>query len=141
MFIFKHKMLAADNRTFSMQRGCNAMCNDILHFCVFFFVMQVLFRSTLYNGSCDAVRKMLFQTSCCFQHFRFCICSKRNDLFQNGFCIGQCTSLIKDNRICLSKRFEILSALDGNITVRCFPNCRNYRNRRGKLDGTRIVHH
>ena len=134
-------MVAADNGTLSVKRGGNAVCHDILHFGMFFLMIQTAVCRTLHNGTGNTVRKMLLDAGCNSQNLVFAVITERDRPFQNRFGIGQCTGFVKYHAVRFGESLQIFAALDGNIMVCGFPNCRDHRDRRGQLDSTGIIHH
>ena len=141
VLILDNKMFATDDGTFPVQSGRNSMRHDVLNVGVLFFVIDFPVESPAHNGTSHAVREMLLDTGRDAKHLLFATAFKGNDTFELRFCFGESPRLVENDGVSQGEFFKIFAALYGHVAVGRFAECRNHRNRSGKLDGARIVHH
>ena len=99
-FILKNKMIRTDDDPRLSDRRRNAMSHNIFHFGMHFLMIQMLFNGSIDDSLCHGMRKMFFQT--CRDTKQFVTISlrvKRNDIRHARLRLGQCTCLVKYDRI------------------------------------------
>ena len=121
LLIFKYKMMASDDRFFSIYHWRKfhglqyiQLWNAFLH-----ESRPRSFRS-IHNSFCHGMWKMFFQT-CSNSEKILCFESPLNETTSTtvGCRLRQCSCLIKHNRICLCNCFQIFSTLHGNMMCIC----------------------
>ena len=122
LLIFKYKVGAADHHTLFPNIRGNAMCNDIFHLGMYFLMFQITLCRCAHNRLCHRMRKMLLQTCCQTQKIVFLFLTECDNRMQCRLRFGQRTGLIEYDGGSLGKRFQIFSALYGDLRCVCFPD-------------------
>ena len=134
-------MLRADDGTIAAVMGHNAVCHQIFHFGVALLVQQSLCRSLLDHCHSHTMWEMLLQACSRGQYLIPFKAVEADHIGNLRAGIGQSTGFVKYNGIRLSKRLQILAALDGSTILRSLPHRRDHGNGGGQLDGTGEIHH
>ena len=122
LLIFKYKVGAADHHTLFPNIRGNAMCNDIFHLGMYFLMFQIALCRRAHNRLRHRMRKMLLQTCCQTQKIVFLFLTECDNRMQCRLRFGQRTGLIEYDGGSLGKRFQIFSALYGDLRCVCFPD-------------------
>ena len=141
LLVFDNEMLAADNGAFTVESRRDSMRDNVLDIGMFFFVVDSPFGGPAHNGTRHAMREVLFDAGRDAEDFFFAAVSERNHAFEFRFRLGERSRLVENDGVCKREFFQVLAALHGHVAVSRFAQRRNHRNRGGKFDGARIVHH
>ena len=139
--IFKYKMVAANHNLLPFYGRCNAVCNDIFHLGMGFFVLQTFFCRRRNNRLCHRMREMLLQTGRQTQQLVFLLVAEGVNPANRRLCLCQCACFIEYDGICFRNCFQIFAALYGDMIRTGFADCRKHGDRHRKLQCAGEVNH
>ena len=97
-----------------------------------FFVVESPFLRRINDSLCHRVREMFLHACCNAQKFVRIVSVEGDHFCDRWLRLGQCSRLIKDNRVRLRHRFQVSSAFYRNIVLARLTDCGKdgYRHRK-----------
>ena len=139
--ILKNEVGAANDHPRAAYPAGNAVRHDVFHLGVHLFVRDAPLLGGTDHGVCHGMREMFFQTGGKLQYFLLLAAGEGHYLHHLGGGVGQGAGLIEHDGIRLRQRFQILTALYGDVVFPTLPHGRKHCQRHGELQRTGEVHH
>ena len=119
MLILKDKMVTSDHDFLTLDGRINAMCHNILDLRMKLLMNQITLHCLLDNSLSHRVREMLLETCRNTKQLIRRLSIEGYNIHNGRLCLRQGSCLIKHDRVCLSHRLKILTALHGDIVCTC----------------------
>ena len=122
VFVLKDKVGASDNHTLAVHFADNTVGHNVLHLGVHFLMGQPPLPCGLDDRVSHGMGEMLLQAGGQPQHIRLVLPTEGNDLRNHRAGMGQCAGLVKDHRVRLGHRLQILAALHRHMEPAGLPH-------------------